>query len=230
LAEAESLQEDRVTVVGKRKEPRKDIKLPVRIFGTDSSGQIFSEKAFTVNVSREGAELSGVTAQPNVDEIVGVTYNQAKGHFRVRWVGPAGSPKGGHIGLLNLSPEKALWDFPLPAPTADTSVSRMQDRRKHPRMKSVNSVEIYHGGQTAPVRARTADISLGGCFVEMPNTLEKGATLKLALWVKDTKLWAQAKVITSTPGYGIGVQFTAMSDMERHQLEQFLESIIRISI
>ena len=81
------LQEDRVTVVGKRKEPRKDIKVPVRIFGTDSSGQIFSEKAFTVNVSREGAELSGVHAQPNVDEIIGLTYGQVKGHFRVRWVG-----------------------------------------------------------------------------------------------------------------------------------------------
>jgi len=224
------LQEDRVTVVGKRKEPRKDIKVPVRIFGTDSSGQIFSEKAFTVNVSREGAELSGVHAQPNVDEIIGLTYGQVKGHFRVRWVGPPGSPKSGHIGLLNLSPEKALWDFPLPAPTVDTSVGSMQDRRKHPRMKSANSVEIYPSGQTAPIRAQTADISLGGCFVEMTNTLEKGATLKLALWVRDTKLWAQAKVITSTPGYGIGVQFTAMSDMERHQLGQLLESITRIPI
>ncbi|MGA8149738.1 MAG: PilZ domain-containing protein [Terriglobales bacterium] len=219
-----------MTVVGKRKEPRKDIKVPVRIFGTDSSGQIFSEKAFTVNVSREGAELSGVKAQPNIDEIIGLTYSQVKGHFRVRWVGPPGSPKAGHIGLLNLAPEKALWDFPLPAPTVDTSVGDMQDRRKHPRMKSVNSVELYYGGQTSPVRARTTDISLGGCFVEMPNPLDKGATLKLALWVRDTKIWAQAKVITSTPGYGIGVQFTAMSDMDRRQLDQFLESITRIPI
>ena len=223
------LQEDLVTVVGKRKEPRKDIKVPVRVFGTDSSGQIFSEKAFTVNVSREGAELSGVHAQPKVDEIICVTYGQTKVHFRVRWVGSPGGPKSGHIGLLNLTPEKAFWDFPLPPPTVDASVG-MHERRKHQRMKSVNSVEIYHGGQTSPVRARTADISLGGCFVEMPNPLEKGATLKLALWVRDTKLWAQAKVITSTPGYGIGVQFTAMSDMERQQLEQFLESIVRIPI
>lgn len=224
------LQEDLVTVVGKRKEPRKDIKVPVRVFGTDSSGQIFSEKAFTVNISREGAELSGLQAQPKIDEIIGVTYGQTKGHFKVRWVGAAGSPKSGHIGLLNLSPEKALWDFPLPAPTVDTSVGSMQDRRKHPRMKSVNSIELYYGGQTSPLRARTTDISLGGCFVEMSNPLEKGVTLKLALWVRDTKLWAQATVITSTPGYGIGVQFTAMSDMERHQLGQFLESITRIPI
>ena len=219
-----------MTVVGKRKEPRKDIAVPVRIFGTDSGGQIFSEKASTVNVSREGAELSGVHAQLNVDEIIGLTYGQVKGHFRVRWVGPPGSPKSGHVGLQNLSPEKAVWDFPLPAPTVDASTRGLQDRRKYPRMKSVNSVEVYPSGQTTPVRARTADISLGGCFVEMPNPLEKGANLRLALWVRDTKLWMQAKVITSTPGYGIGVQFTAMSDPDRHQLGQFLDSITRIPI
>jgi len=219
-----------VTVVGQRKEPRKDIKVQVRIFGTDSSGQIFSEKCTTVNVSREGAELSGVHAQPHVDEIIGLTYGQTKGHFRVRWVGPPGSPKSGHVGLLNLTPEKPLWDFPLPARTVDDSPSGLQDRRRHPRIKSVNSVEVYPSGETAPVRARTADISLGGCFVEMSNTLPKGSTLKLALWVKDSKIWAQAKVVTSTPGYGIGVQFTAMSDMEKRQLEQFLESITRIPI
>jgi hypothetical protein len=224
------LQEDLLTVVGKRKEPRKDIKIAVRIFGTDSSGQIFSEKVFTANVSREGAELSDVHAQLKVDEIIGLTHGQTKGHFRIRWVGPPGSPKSGHVGLQNLSPEKALWDFPLPAPTVDATASGLQDRRKHPRFKSVNSIEVYPSGETAPIRARTLDISLGGCFVEMPNALEKGLTLKLALWVRDTKLWAQAKVITSTPGYGIGVQFTAMSDMERQKLAQFLDSITRIPI
>ena len=56
--------------MGKRREPRKDIKVPVRIFGTDSGGQIFSEKVFTTNVSQHGAEVTGVQAQPNVDEIV----------------------------------------------------------------------------------------------------------------------------------------------------------------
>ena len=48
--------------MGKRREPRKEIRVPIRIFGTDGSGQIFSEKAFTVNVSQQGLELSGVQA------------------------------------------------------------------------------------------------------------------------------------------------------------------------
>src|SRR5580693_6710746 len=79
--------------MGKRREPRKDIRVAVRIFGTDRGGQLFSEKVFTVNVSQQGVELSGVQAQPNVDEIVGITHGVTKAHFRVKWVGQPAATK-----------------------------------------------------------------------------------------------------------------------------------------
>jgi hypothetical protein len=214
--------------MGKRREPRKEIRVPVRIFGTDSGGQIFSEKVFTVDVSQQGLQLSGVQAHPSVDEIVGVTYGTTKTHFRVKWVGQAGSAKAGHIGLLNLSPEKSLWDFPLPPPSFDASVRDARDRRTSPRLKSTNSAEVYPSGQTAPIRTRTADISVGGCFLEMPNPLPKATQIKIALWVKDYKLWATGEVVTSTPGFGIGVKFIEMTDQDKNQLREFLDSTIRI--
>jgi hypothetical protein len=214
--------------MGQRREPRKEIKVPVRIFGTDSSGQIFSEKVFTVNVSQHGVELSGVQAQLNLEEIIGLTYGQIKGHFRVKWLGPPRTPKAGHVGLLNLSPEKALWDFPLPGPSVDGAVREGQERRAHPRFKSLNSVELYPNNQATPIRARTGDVSLGGCFIEMPNPLPKGTEVRIALWVKELKLWARARVVTSTPGYGIGVEFTEMAEPDKSQLKQFLDTIKRI--
>ena len=81
--------------MGKRREPRKEVRVPIRIFGTDRRGEIFSEKVFTVNVSQQGVELSGVQAEPNVDEIVGVTYGLTKVHFRVKWVGQPGTHQSG---------------------------------------------------------------------------------------------------------------------------------------
>jgi hypothetical protein len=213
--------------MGKRREPRQEIRVPVRIFGTDSSGQIFSEKVSTENVSQNGVELSGVQAQPNVDEIVGLTYGKTKGHFRVKWVGPRGSAEAGRLGLLNLSPEKSLWDFPLPPPGFDGSVRDMRDRRASARVKCVNSVEVYPAGETAPIRTRTADLGLGGCFLEMPNPLPKGTQIKIALWVKEFKIWAKAEVVTSTPGFGVGVKFAEMTEQDRNQLSQFLESVAR---
>jgi len=56
--------------MGRRREPRKEIQVPVRIFGTDSSGQVFSAKAVTVNVSQQGIELSGVECRLNLDETI----------------------------------------------------------------------------------------------------------------------------------------------------------------
>ena len=216
--------------MGKRREPRKEIKVPVRIFGTDSEGKIFSEKVLTANVSRQGVQLTGVQAHPKIDEIIGLTYGAIKSHFRVKWVGQPGTAKAGQLGLLNLSPEKTFWDFPLPSPTVDTSMPDTRERRAHPRLKCANSVEVYPLGQTIPIRSRTSDLSLGGCFLEMPNPLPAGAQIRLALWIKEFKLWASGQVVTSTPGFGIGVKFTEIAERDRNQLKQFLESAARIRI
>ena len=213
--------------MGKRREPRKEIKVPVRIFGTDKGGQIFSEKVFTSNVSRHGLLLAGVQAQPNLDEIVGVTYGQTKGHFRVKWVGQPGTAQAGELGLLNLAPEKVFWDFPLPPPGFDGSVRDARDRRTAPRVKCTNSAEVYPSGETAPIRTRTADLSQGGCFLEMPNPLPKGTKIRIALWIKDSKIWADGEVVTSTPGFGIGVKFTELAQQDKNYLREFLASMIR---
>jgi hypothetical protein len=220
--------------MGKRREPRVDKAVPVRIFGTDTNGQIFSEKLTTLNVSRHGAELGGVQAQLKMGEIIGLTYGTNKIHFRVMWVGQPGTPKQNRIGLLNLSPDKTLWDFPLPGPGIDgtgtgAAARDPNDRRAHPRFKTVNSVEIHPEGAQAPIRARTADLSVGGCFIEMPNPLPKGTQIKIGIWVNDAKLWANGRVVTSTPGFGIGVQFIQISEQDQSQLQQFLESTIRIA-
>lgn len=216
--------------MGKRREPRKEIKVPVRIFGTDKGGQIFSEKVFTSNVSQHGLLLTGVQAQPNPDEVVGVTYGQTKGHFRVIWVGQAGTPQAGQVGLLNLAPEKAFWDFPLPPPGFDGSVRDAHDRRTSPRVKCASSVEVYPTGEAAPIRTRTADLSLGGCFLEMPNPLPKGTQVRIALWIKESKVWANGEVVTSTPGFGIGVKFTEITEQDRNQIKQFIGGMVRIRL
>jgi hypothetical protein len=214
--------------MGKRREPRKEVRVPIRIFGTDKRGDIFSEKVLTVNVSQQGVELSGVQAEPNVDEIVGVTYGVTKVHFRVKWVGQPGTLKAGHLGLLNLSPEKSLWDFALPPPSFDQAAQK--DRRTSPRVKCVNSAEVHLPGESAPIRTRTSDLSAGGCFLEMPNPLPKGTQVRIAFWVEDFKLWTGAEVVTSTPGFGIGVKFTEMSEQDRNQLKHFLESKARVRL
>jgi hypothetical protein len=60
--------------------------------------------------------------------------------------------------------------------------------------------------------------------------LALGTLLRLALWVRETKLWIDGKVVSMAPGFGNGVAFTHISDLDQSQLKQFLDSITRIPI
>ena len=207
--------------MGRRREPRKEMQAPVRIFGTTSSGQIFSEKAITVNVSQQGVELSGVQAGLNLGEVIGLSYGKNRVYFRVKWVGEPGTPKAGHVGLLNTSPGKPLWDFPLPPPTPDEHQRQVTEQRKYPRFKCHNSVELHTQGG-ASFWATIADLSVGGCYVEMAIPLPPGTKLKVGIWIGETKCRADGEVVYSTAGLGTGVMFNRISEPDLECIRQFL--------
>jgi hypothetical protein len=201
--------------------------LAVRIFGSDADGHIFSEKVTTVNVSKHGVEVSGSKPKLKLDEIVGVTFAQNKSHFRVKWVGQAETPRGGHIGLLNLTPDKSLWNFPLPGAELDQFHGRGVERRQNPRLKATISVQIYPEGGSA-IWGTSTDLGVGGCYVEMPIPLKSGTKLKVKLWVGENKLLAGGRVTNSTPGFGFGVQFTEIAENDLQLLKAFLRSITEV--
>jgi len=176
--------------MAKRREPRVELQLPIRVFGTDINGKAFSEKIVTIDVSRRGVKLSRVQAQIKVGETIGMTHGQTKGRFVVRWVGAIGTPRAGQIGIEYTSPEKPFWSVPLPEPTTDDFGRQTgdKDRRRHIRIKSINSVELHPQGETSRIWGKATDLSLGGCFVEMPIPLKQGTTIKMALWLNETKL------------------------------------------
>src|SRR4030095_17209116 len=99
-----------------RREPRKDIRVPVRIFGTDVSGKPFNENVFTVNVSRGGAMVIEVRTQLKVGETIGIVYGQTKGRYQVRWVGSPDGPSANLAGVGSIQTDDVIWGFPLAAP------------------------------------------------------------------------------------------------------------------
>jgi hypothetical protein len=210
--------------MGRRNEPRKDIQVPVRIFGTDATGAVFSGKAVTVNVSAKGVELAGVDTNLALDEIVGLTFGTNRAHFRVKWIGAPGTPKSGHIGLLNISPEKPLWDLALPLPVLDPYRATISERRKQPRFRCHNPVEIHvHNG--ASFWGTVADLGLGGCYVEMPLPLERGTKVRVGIWIGQLKAWAEGEVAHRTPGFGFGVKFNQISETDLDQIRVFLKNL-----
>lgn len=214
--------------MGTRREPRVLVRLPVRIFGTDANGRRFSEDVHTADISRYGTRLNGVLAQLRVGEVVGVTHGESKGRFVVQWTGEPGTERAGQVGLFNNAPEKWTWETPLPPAYIDNysgPARGNQERRKYPRYKSVNSVQIQGQGQAAPIWGKTVDLSEGGCFIDMQIPLDVGGRVKLILWVKERKLFATGRVTSRRPGFGNGVQFTEMSALDSQKLTEFLQAL-----
>jgi hypothetical protein len=231
--------------MGKRREPRHPIRIPVRIFGTDADGKPFSENVYSFDISHQGARLDGVRTRLKLEEIVGLSQGNNKGRFNVKWLGAEGTPMAGQVGLVSVNPDKNIWDTPLstagvdlyneapPTPKVDRrGPDRRQsaDRRQTARLKCVVSVQLLPDGQTAPIWGKAVDLSAGGCFVEMPIPLQKGTKLTIGIWINENKLKAIGRVVSSRPGFGIGVQFSEMSQQDADQLHEFLKSITQIPL
>jgi c-di-GMP-binding flagellar brake protein YcgR len=97
------------------------------------------------------------------------------------------------------------------------------ERRRHLRVRVPAQIEIRTAGSKVPMRMETADLSLGGCYVEMALTLEIGARLDIVLWLNQEKVCAQGVVVTSHPQFGNGIQFDSLSTAGSVKLAYYLD-------
>ena len=99
--------------LGKRRDPRIDVVLPVLLTGIDENGRPLDQRVTTVNVSRRGALLEGVHGRLRPGDRVTLTHGQKREMFRVAWVGEAGTPGDGQIGVSALESNSSFWDQDL---------------------------------------------------------------------------------------------------------------------
>ncbi len=231
----------------RRSEPGPPVMLPVRIWGVDSSGHAFSQSA---TASVNGSRLDGVRVPLAPGDIVGVEYGKHKSRFRVIWVGATGSVREGQVGIWCLEGGKRLFGgesaeveklAAAPAAAARALPSgeggsergeerrlgerRREERRVYPRHQCGGGAEVRKQGVDARVWGTLADISLGGCYLEMMTPFPAETVVDLALAVGDRQLKAGGVVRTSHAGCGMGVQFTEMGEEDRALLQRLLSSL-----
>ena len=110
-------------LMGKRREPRIQFDIPVKVCGMDTAGHPFVQSAYAISISRSGVRLTGVGPLVRVGETVVVIYKNRKARFKVVWIGEIGQPEAGQAGLEAADPNALIWDFPLPHPGVDGFVS-----------------------------------------------------------------------------------------------------------
>ena len=102
------------------------------------------------------------------------------------------------------------------------SESKREERRQYSRTKVAVAVELQSGKASTPLRVKTADLSIGGFYVEMMFTLEVGTKLKIGLWLNDVKVSAGGIVVTRDLQVGNGIEFIDMATEDRLRVKRFL--------
>jgi hypothetical protein len=99
--------------LGKRRDPRIKLALPVLLTGADESGRPLDQRVTTVNISRRGALLEGIYGRLRPSDHIVLARGNKKEQFRVAWVGEAGTPSDGQIGVAALESNTSFWDQDL---------------------------------------------------------------------------------------------------------------------
>jgi PilZ domain len=98
--------------------------------------------------------------------------------------------------------------------------------RRHQRISIGVPVEMRSPTETFIRRAQTANLSFGGCYIEMLQTLEAQARIDVVLWINNEKVHAWAEVVTNHTGIGNGVKFVHMLREDQEKLKSFVDSMV----
>lgn len=97
--------------------------------------------------------------------------------------------------------------------------------RQFPRVKVNLPVELRRPIIRAPIRAQTADICMGGCYVEMSFTQDVSAQVEIVMWIGENKIRATGVIVSSHPSVGNGVKFIHMAAEDKERLKQYIDSL-----
>ncbi|MGH9742476.1 MAG: PilZ domain-containing protein [Candidatus Acidiferrum sp.] len=96
------------------------------------------------------------------------------------------------------------------------------ERRRTPRYPFSAAVELILKGDKAGVSAKITELSLYGCFVQMPDPFEKGTPIFLKVYANGKFFETHALVAYANPAQGIGINFQNVNPHYLMVLKQWL--------
>ena len=76
-----------------------------------------------------------------------------------------------------------------------------------------------------PVPCKLTDLSLGGCYLELPSPYPVQTTLTLSMSAAEFEVRAQGIVRVMHPEIGMGVEFTQRTEPQKEQVEKFIQTL-----
>jgi hypothetical protein len=111
-------------------------------------------------------------------------------------------------------------------PTKSTAKSRVmgvpKERRQEPRYSVAAMADATELRSQTRVSGRISDIGMGGCYFEAMSPFAVGADLRVRITRSEQTFVANAKVLYSTGGMGMGLLFSQMEPDQREVLRRWV--------
>jgi hypothetical protein len=102
---------------------------------------------------------------------------------------------------------------------------RESERRRHLRFPFIASVEAIEPQSRATLKGRVSDLGFGGCYVDTMNPFAIGTLIKIQLSNEKTTFEADARVMFSHTGMGMGVAFVSAMPDQLQVLHKWLAEL-----
>lgn len=108
---------------------------------------------------------------------------------------------------------------------ASRTERREFERRRHLRFPFTASVEAIETESHVKLTGRISDLGLGGCYVDTLNPFAVGTVIKIRLTREEVTFEADAKVVFSQVGMGMGVSFISAMPQQFPIFQRWLNEL-----
>jgi hypothetical protein len=99
----------KIVSLDRRSERRTQSEVEILVWGIDTAGERFVQRARAENISASGALLTGLDEALKSADVVGVLYAGRKARFRVVWVRYDGAEAPMRVAVHRIEPDVCPW-------------------------------------------------------------------------------------------------------------------------
>ena len=97
-----------------------------------------------------------------------------------------------------------------------------EDRRRTPRYPFIASAEVTDQSTHASISTRVSELSLHGCYLDMPNPFPKDTQINIKIYSEGKFFESTGTILYSQPNLGVGVTFREIRPQFLTVLKQWL--------
>jgi PilZ domain len=101
------------------------------------------------------------------------------------------------------------------------------ERRKAPRYSFIAEAVVTEILTDTKLVAKTSDLSIGGCFLDMLNPSPVGTEIRVRISHESTTFTTPGRVVFVLPNMGMGVVFRSVEDNQLAILQEWISKLSR---